>query len=190
MLSWLCLASVGLGRFPTAGETGPVSRALRVLSCGDRVGDSAGGLERCGNFGDCFHCCCSKMELRVCLGNWFPCFPGHPYLVLGTREDISEPRRCSRVDGGRGQGEYVAPVLFLSPLGPLFSLWESKKTKTYNTWDSLVVTDPTTDQAVTGLSMGERTGSRIFQYLWSYVFGRLRVLAKVAAKHHGGGSSC
>ena len=41
--------------------------------------------------------------------------------------------------------------------------------KTYNTWDSLVVTDPTTSQALTGLSMGERTGSRVFQWVWSYV---------------------
>jgi hypothetical protein len=40
---------------------------------------------------------------------------------------------------------------------------------TYNTGDSLVVTDPTTDPAVVGLSMGERTGSRAFQRLWSYV---------------------
>ncbi|KAK0749800.1 hypothetical protein B0T18DRAFT_323959 [Schizothecium vesticola] len=45
------------------------------------------------------------------------------------------------------------------------------KKKTYNTRDSLVVTDPTTSLAVTGLSMGERTGSRAFQYLWSYVSG-------------------
>ncbi|KAI1438049.1 hypothetical protein GGR50DRAFT_521722 [Xylaria sp. CBS 124048] len=34
--------------------------------------------------------------------------------------------------------------------------------KTYNTRDSLVVTDPTTSPALTGLSMGERTGSRVF----------------------------
>ncbi|KAK0754860.1 hypothetical protein B0T18DRAFT_316660, partial [Schizothecium vesticola] len=44
-----------------------------------------------------------------------------------------------------------------------------KRQKTYNTRDSLVVTDPTTSLAVAGLSMGERTGSRIFQCLWSYV---------------------
>ena len=44
-----------------------------------------------------------------------------------------------------------------------------KEQKTYNTRDSLVVTDPTTDLALTGLSMGERTGSRAFQWLWSYV---------------------
>lgn len=45
----------------------------------------------------------------------------------------------------------------------------SCKNKTYNTEDSLVVTHPTTNSAVTGLSMGERTGSRVFQYLWLYV---------------------
>ncbi|KAK1962280.1 hypothetical protein LY78DRAFT_586920, partial [Colletotrichum sublineola] len=41
--------------------------------------------------------------------------------------------------------------------------------KTYNTRYSLVVTDPTTNPALTGLSMGERTGSRVFQWVWSYV---------------------
>ncbi|KAH6949481.1 hypothetical protein DER45DRAFT_623925 [Fusarium avenaceum] len=41
--------------------------------------------------------------------------------------------------------------------------------KTYNSGDSLVVTDPTTNTPVSGLTMGERTGSRIFHYLWSYV---------------------
>ena len=40
---------------------------------------------------------------------------------------------------------------------------------TYNTRDSLVVTDPTTSLALTGLSMGERTGSRVLQWVWSYV---------------------
>jgi hypothetical protein len=44
-----------------------------------------------------------------------------------------------------------------------------KGKKTYNTRDSPVVTHPSTNLAVTGLSMGERTGSRVFQYLWSYV---------------------
>ena len=38
----------------------------------------------------------------------------------------------------------------------------NKNIKTYNTGDSLVVTDPTTDPAVASLSMGERTGSRVF----------------------------
>ena len=43
--------------------------------------------------------------------------------------------------------------------------------KTYNTRDSLVVTDPTTNPALSGLTKGERTGSRIFQMVWSYVRG-------------------
>ena len=45
----------------------------------------------------------------------------------------------------------------------------SAKKKTYSTRDSLVVTDPTTSLAISGLSMGERTGSRVFHYLWPYV---------------------
>ncbi|KAK2039711.1 hypothetical protein LZ31DRAFT_476110, partial [Colletotrichum somersetense] len=44
--------------------------------------------------------------------------------------------------------------------------------QTYNTRYSLVVTDPTTNPALTGLSMGERTGSRVFQWVWSYVSKR------------------
>ena len=43
--------------------------------------------------------------------------------------------------------------------------------KTYNTGDSLVVTDPTTNPALSGLTRGERTGSRAFQMVWSYVRG-------------------
>ena len=49
---------------------------------------------------------------------------------------------------------------------------EGKKksgTKTYNTEDSQVVTDPSTNSALSSLSMGERTGSRVFWKLWSYV---------------------
>ena len=41
--------------------------------------------------------------------------------------------------------------------------------KTYSTGDSLVVTDPTTSPAISGLSMGEQTGSRVLHYLWPYV---------------------
>jgi hypothetical protein len=44
-----------------------------------------------------------------------------------------------------------------------------RNTKTYNTRDSPVVTHPSTNLAITGLSMGERTGSRVFLCLWSYV---------------------
>ncbi len=48
---------------------------------------------------------------------------------------------------------------------------KKKWTKTYNTGYSLVVTDPTTNPALTGLSRGERTGSRVLQWIWSYVLG-------------------
>ena len=44
-----------------------------------------------------------------------------------------------------------------------------KKTKTYNSRDSLVVTHPTTNRPACGLSMAERTGSPVFHTLWSYV---------------------
>ena len=40
---------------------------------------------------------------------------------------------------------------------------------TYNTKDSPVVTDLSTSLAISSLSRGERTGSRAFYYLWSYV---------------------
>ena len=46
---------------------------------------------------------------------------------------------------------------------------KKSKNKTYSTRDSLVVTHPTTSLAIRGLSMGERTGSRVFHYLWPYV---------------------
>ncbi|KAK2036637.1 hypothetical protein LZ31DRAFT_483178, partial [Colletotrichum somersetense] len=45
-----------------------------------------------------------------------------------------------------------------------------KMQNTYNTRYSLIVTDSTTNPALTGLSMGERTGSRVLQWVWSYVF--------------------
>ena len=48
--------------------------------------------------------------------------------------------------------------------------------KTYNTRDSLVVTDPTTNPAVSGLTRGERTGSRVLQILWSYVVEKGSIL--------------
>ena len=44
-----------------------------------------------------------------------------------------------------------------------------KKTKTYNTEDSQVVTDPSTNSALCCLYMGERTGSLVFSRIWSYV---------------------
>ncbi|PTB71993.1 hypothetical protein M440DRAFT_1342914, partial [Trichoderma longibrachiatum ATCC 18648] len=46
---------------------------------------------------------------------------------------------------------------------------KKKISKTYNSRCSLVVTHPTTNLPVSGLSMGEQTGPRVFHYLWSYV---------------------
>ena len=43
--------------------------------------------------------------------------------------------------------------------------------KTYNSGDSLVVTDLTTNPPVSCLYMAERTGSLVLKILWSYVKG-------------------
>ncbi|KAK1854939.1 hypothetical protein CCHR01_02363 [Colletotrichum chrysophilum] len=58
----------------------------------------------------------------------------------------------------------------------------TKTSKTYNTGHSPVVTDPTTTPALTGLSMGERTGSRVFQWVWSYVVVRYREIEDMAIR--------
>ncbi|KAF2141585.1 hypothetical protein K452DRAFT_227841, partial [Aplosporella prunicola CBS 121167] len=47
------------------------------------------------------------------------------------------------------------------------------RAKTYNSWDSLVVTHLTTDQPVHSLCMAERTGCPVFYDLWSYVIDSL-----------------
>ncbi|AEO62943.1 uncharacterized protein THITE_40790, partial [Thermothielavioides terrestris NRRL 8126] len=44
-----------------------------------------------------------------------------------------------------------------------------KRMKTYSTGDSPVVTDLSTNPAISSLSRGERTGSRAFCCLWPYV---------------------
>jgi hypothetical protein len=44
--------------------------------------------------------------------------------------------------------------------------------KTYNSGDSPVVTHLTTNPPVRCLNMAERTGSLVFNALWSYVKGR------------------
>ena len=43
--------------------------------------------------------------------------------------------------------------------------------KTYNSQDSHLVTDDTTNWPACGLSMAERTGSPVFHTLWSHVTG-------------------
>ena len=59
---------------------------------------------------------------------------------------------------------------------------------TYNTGDSLVVTDPTTSPAVSSLSRGERTGSRVFYCVWSYVSGqtyKVAYISDITIHRHG-----
>ncbi|KAK8087693.1 hypothetical protein PG997_002654 [Apiospora hydei] len=46
---------------------------------------------------------------------------------------------------------------------------KEQKTKTYNTEDSQVVTDPSTNSALCCLYMGERTGSLVFSRIWSWI---------------------
>jgi hypothetical protein len=47
--------------------------------------------------------------------------------------------------------------------------WKKKSTKTYNSGDSPVVTHLTTSPPVRCLNRAERTGSLVFNVLWSYV---------------------
>ena len=65
--------------------------------------------------------------------------------------------------------------------GVHYGVHNPQNEKTYNTRDSLVVTHPTTSLAVTDLSMGERTGSRAFQCLWSYVTDSLCIALFILA---------
>ncbi|KAL7949116.1 hypothetical protein V8C42DRAFT_313348 [Trichoderma barbatum] len=46
---------------------------------------------------------------------------------------------------------------------------KGQKETTYNSRCSPVVTHLTTNLPLIGLTLGERTGSRIFQWIWSYV---------------------
>ena len=59
-----------------------------------------------------------------------------------------------------------------------------KEILTYNTGDSLVVTDPTTSPAVSSLSRGERTGSRV---LYSEASRRVHMVTRHARGSHRSG---
>ncbi|PTB48810.1 hypothetical protein M431DRAFT_60616, partial [Trichoderma harzianum CBS 226.95] len=52
---------------------------------------------------------------------------------------------------------------------------KKQKKETYNSRCSLMVTHSTTNLPLIGLTLGEQTGPRIFQWIWSYV---LEVLHK------------
>ena len=83
---------------------------------------------------------------------------------------------CNKIGDCKGAQMGNTVSLLKHPLRYLGERIEKKKKKirqnshkTYNTEDSLVVTDPTTNSALTSLSMREQTGPRVLQWLWSYV---------------------
>ncbi|KAK0637169.1 hypothetical protein B0T17DRAFT_567640, partial [Bombardia bombarda] len=67
----------------------------------------------------------------------------------------------------------VSLLIYLQPLVTKQQTRDTVNKKeeqsTYNTRDSLVVTDPTTSLALTCLSRAERTGCRVLKWIWSYV---------------------
>jgi hypothetical protein len=69
----------------------------------------------------------------------------------------------------QAKNEVIAPVDSVHD-GRLFSwLQAAKMAKTYNSGYSLVVTHLTTNPPVRCLNRAERTGSLVFNVLWSYV---------------------
>ena len=64
---------------------------------------------------------------------------------------------------------------------------EGKRTETYNSGDSLVVTNPTTNLPISSLCMAERTGCPVLLSLWSYVMYEYSVVKYVPIITSGGG---
>ncbi|KAK0732053.1 hypothetical protein B0H67DRAFT_478527 [Lasiosphaeris hirsuta] len=82
-----------------------------------------------------------------------------PYHGLGAYVVPEDHYLHPNVGNGRARGSSLG-YLNLS-LNINFST-SNASLRAYDTRDSLAVTDPTTSLALTGLSMGERTGSRVF----------------------------
>ncbi|KAF2137378.1 hypothetical protein K452DRAFT_235871 [Aplosporella prunicola CBS 121167] len=61
------------------------------------------------------------------------------------------------------------PALFAPFDATLRLVFRKAKNKTYNSWDSLVVTHLTTNQPVHSLYLAKRTGCLVLYDLWSYV---------------------
>ena len=89
-------------------------------------------------------------------------------LALGLRLHLPKPvelrrtRVCVRTQKIPFSSRQVMVIPFRDKL-------RKNKKKTCNSWDSLVVTHPTTNQPACGLSTAERTGSPVFHTLWSHV---------------------
>ena len=94
---------------------------------------------------------------------WRILTPGFSWTLALRQTDVS-----STQDGGYGRH---------------WRRGEAEK-KTYNTKDSPVVTDLSTSLALIRLTRGERTGSRTFVWIWSYVVVRCCCGAEI------GGGAC
>ncbi|KAH8158935.1 hypothetical protein CIB48_g9304 [Xylaria polymorpha] len=94
---------------------------------------------------------------------------GNPLIIQDyhLNGDTPVPHPLQFVPYNEAWGETNMTISYLRLESEIIRNYNGKRQKTYNTEDSLVVTDPTTNSALTGLSMGERTGSRVFQWLWS-----------------------
>jgi hypothetical protein len=97
--------------------------------------------------------------------------------LLDPSLDVTDKASCNsslHASQGRCLSPLIRPTCVRTSVPPYrnenVTQIRKRMTKvTYNVRDSPVVTHPSTNLTVTGFSMGERTGSRIFQYLWSYV---------------------
>ncbi|KAK0706787.1 hypothetical protein B0T26DRAFT_863190 [Lasiosphaeria miniovina] len=88
---------------------------------------------------------------------------GEPTLLLcRPQKQITTTRRIDM----QNTGSHTAATLAILGTRTRATTGKERKAerskKTYNTRDSLVVTDPTTSLALGCLSNGERTGSRVF----------------------------
>jgi hypothetical protein len=72
--------------------------------------------------------------------------------------------------------------LFRASFGPTAQARAKRLSKTFNSWDSLMVTHLTTNQPVCCLNRAERTGSLVFNILWSNVEFMLKHILHVPSR--------
>jgi hypothetical protein len=92
-----------------------------------------------------------------------------PLFILCICPPIADIGCCKQPPTTSTTATLIAHPPLLLHQKKYIKYYDWKKLKTYNTGDSLVVTDPTTNPALRGLTLGERTGPRILHELWSYV---------------------
>ena len=96
-------------------------------------------------------------------------FPASLLTLPSTSQRLSPDRSRSSRSFGRHVTTRNHNLLWYRVRAPPKLKKKYSTTKTYNTEDSPVVTDLSTSSAVSSLSKGERTGSRAFYCVWSYV---------------------